>query len=121
MKLYKIREVAEILGTNKQRVYQLIKSKHLTALKLGDLKVSNYELERFIIEANGKDFSDLDNVKELVVQVKEKDFKEESNLKLQVIDKITNAIIYQGQYDEIDIIVDMYGYDYKYQLIKEEN
>ena len=67
MKLYKIREVAEILGTNKQRVNQLIKSKHLTALKLGDLKVSNYELERFIIEANGKDFSDLDNVKELVV------------------------------------------------------
>ncbi|MDY3373343.1 MAG: hypothetical protein SOX50_08730 [Terrisporobacter othiniensis] len=42
-------------------------------------------------------------------------------MKLQVIDKITNAIIYQGQYDEIDIIVDMYGYDYKYQLIKEEN
>ena len=67
MKLYKIREVAEILGTNKQRVYQLIKSKHLVALKLGDLKVSNYELERFIIEANGKDFSDLENVKELVV------------------------------------------------------
>lgn len=67
MKLYKIIEVAEILGTNKQRVYKLIRSKHLTALKLGDLKVSSYELERFIIEANGKDFSDLENVKDLVI------------------------------------------------------
>lgn len=40
-------------------------------------------------------------------------------MKLQLIDKKTGAIIYQGDYLEIDIIVDMYGYDYKYQLIKE--
>lgn len=40
-------------------------------------------------------------------------------MKLQLIDKKTGAIIYQGDYLEIDIIVDMYGYGYKYQLIKE--
>lgn len=67
MKLYKVTEAAEILGTTKQRVYQLIKTKHIQALKLGDLKITNFELERFIREANGKDFTDLDNVKELVI------------------------------------------------------
>lgn len=42
-------------------------------------------------------------------------------MKLQIIDKKTGAIIYQGDYSEIDIIVDMYGYEYKYQLIKGDN
>lgn len=66
MRLYKVIEVAEILGTTKQRVYQLIKYKHLSALKLGDLKITSIELERFITEADGKDFSDLENVIDLV-------------------------------------------------------
>lgn len=39
-------------------------------------------------------------------------------MKLQLIDKKTGAIIYQGDYLEINIIVDMYDYGYKYQLIK---
>lgn len=42
-------------------------------------------------------------------------------MKLQIIDKKTGVIIYQGDYSEIDIIVDMYGYEYKYQLIKGDN
>lgn len=67
MKLYKIVEVAEVLGTTKQRVYNLIRAGHIQALKLGDLKVTSFELERFIIDANGKDFTDLDNVSELVI------------------------------------------------------
>jgi excisionase family DNA binding protein len=62
--LLKIREVAKILRVNPNRVYELIKSGHITALKLGDLKVTRLELMRFIKEANGKDFSDLDNIKE---------------------------------------------------------
>lgn len=66
MRLYKVIEVAEILGTTKQRVYQLIKYKHLSALKLGDLKITSIELEKFITEADGKDFSDLENVIDLV-------------------------------------------------------
>ncbi|SHK45878.1 helix-turn-helix domain-containing protein [Tepidibacter formicigenes] len=61
--LLKIREVAQILRVNTNKVYDLIKAGHITALKLGELKVTRFELERFIREANGKDFSDLDNVK----------------------------------------------------------
>lgn len=64
LKLFKIREVAQILRVNPNRVYELIKKGHITALKLGDLKVTRFELTRFIKEANGKDFSDLDNIKE---------------------------------------------------------
>lgn len=67
MRVYKVIEVAEILGTTKQRVYELIKHKHIKALKLGDLKVTSFELERFLIESEGKDFSDMSNVIELIV------------------------------------------------------
>ncbi len=64
LRLLKIREVAQILRVNPNKVYDLIKKGHITALKLGDLKVTRFELTRFINEANGKDFTDLDNVKE---------------------------------------------------------
>lgn len=67
MQLYTIKEVSKILKMNITDTYKLIKSGNLQALKLGSLKVSSYELERFIREANGKDFSDLDDVKELII------------------------------------------------------
>lgn len=66
LRLFTIREVAERLKMNRAAVYELIKSGNLQALKLGSLKVSSYELERFIKEATGKDFSDLENVIDLV-------------------------------------------------------
>ncbi|WP_242967865.1 helix-turn-helix domain-containing protein [Tepidibacter mesophilus] len=64
LKLLKVREVAKILRVNPNKVYELIKTGHITALKLGDLKITRFELLRFIKEANGKDFSDLDNIKD---------------------------------------------------------
>ena len=67
MELLTIKEVSQRLKMNKTDTYKLIKSGNLQALKLGSLKVSSYELERFIREANGKDFSDLNDVKELIV------------------------------------------------------
>lgn len=67
MQLYTIKEVSKILKMNITDTYKLIKSGNLQALKLGSLKVSSYELERFIREANGKDFSDLNDVKELII------------------------------------------------------
>lgn len=63
--LYDISDVAKILKTNKNMVYKLIDTGHLTALKLGRLKVSCYELEDFIRRNNGKDFTDLQNVTQL--------------------------------------------------------
>ncbi|EKY22796.1 hypothetical protein HMPREF0216_03161 [Clostridium celatum DSM 1785] len=67
MELLTVREVSVKLKVNVNLVYKLIKSVHLTGLKLGSIKVTSYELERFIKEASGKDFSDLDNVKEFTL------------------------------------------------------
>lgn len=63
--VYTVSELADILKTNKNDVYELIRSGHLNALRLGRLKVTRFELERFLREYNGKDLSDLNNVTEL--------------------------------------------------------
>ena len=68
MELLTIKDVSKKLKMNTTDTYKLNKSGNLQALKLGSLKVSSYELERFIREATGKDFSDLENVKELVME-----------------------------------------------------
>ncbi|EKQ50304.1 MULTISPECIES: helix-turn-helix domain-containing protein [unclassified Clostridium] len=67
MELYTIKEASKKLKINVSDTYKLIKAGHLQALKLGALKITSLELERFIINASGKDYSDLNNVKELLV------------------------------------------------------
>lgn len=54
MELMSIKEVSRVLKVNKNKVYNLIEENELKAIKLGSLKVSNIELERFILkkEAN---------------------------------------------------------------------
>lgn len=63
--LYTVEEVAAILKVNKNTVYDLIRNGLLIALKLGRLKVTRTTLLRFLKDFNGKDLSDLDNIKEL--------------------------------------------------------
>ena len=65
IELLTITEISKKLKVNKNTVYNLIKSGHLSALKLGSLKVTSFELERFILSSVGKDFTDLNNVKDL--------------------------------------------------------
>ena len=60
--LLTVKDVAERLKVNVNYVYELIKKGHLEALKLGSMKVTNVELDRFITSASGSDFTDLDNV-----------------------------------------------------------
>lgn len=64
MKLYllTVKDVAERLKVNVNYVYDLIKKGHIEALRLGSMKITNVELERFITNASGNDFTDLDNV-----------------------------------------------------------
>ena len=69
MELFTIREVSKRLKMNTSDTYKLIKSGNLQALKLGSLKVTSYELERFIREATGQDFTDLSNVTELDISI----------------------------------------------------
>ncbi|WP_200411339.1 helix-turn-helix domain-containing protein [Virgibacillus salexigens] len=67
MQLYTVAEVGKVLGVNRNKVYDLIKYGHLQGLKLGSMKISSFELEDFLKRNAGKDFSDLENVKELGV------------------------------------------------------
>lgn len=63
--LFTVSEVARKLKVNTDFVYSLIKNGNLLALKLGSLKIRSTELERFLKYAEGKDFTDLNNIKEL--------------------------------------------------------
>lgn len=65
IQLYTVKEAAELLKTNTHMVYALIKAKHITALKLGRIKIPDYELERFIIDNLGKDLTNPEHVKVL--------------------------------------------------------
>lgn len=64
MELFTVKEVSKKLRINVTDTYKLIRAGHLQALKLGSLKVTSFELEKFIREASGKDFTDLNNITE---------------------------------------------------------
>jgi excisionase family DNA binding protein len=60
--LYTVKEVSLILKVNVHRVYDLIRSGMLPALKLGSLKVRKEALEKFLAEYEGYDLTDLNNI-----------------------------------------------------------
>lgn len=70
-KLHPIAEVAKVLGISKNDTYELVNHGHLQALKLGRLKVSTFELEDFMKRSAGKDFTDLKNITELKVVIRD--------------------------------------------------
>lgn len=61
-KLLTVKECAEILGVNKNKVYDLIRFNLLPAIKLGRLKIRPQVLEQFIQEYEGQDLNDLTNI-----------------------------------------------------------
>ena len=61
--LYTVKEASKVLKVNPNKVYELINAGHISALKLGSIKVRVSELERFVNEFDGKDLTDLNNVK----------------------------------------------------------
>lgn len=67
--LYTVRETAKLLKTNANYVYDLIKLGYLPALKLGSLKVRKVAIDEFLKKYEGKDLTDLNNIRELEVIV----------------------------------------------------
>lgn len=63
--IFTVPEAAKILKVEQETVRNLIKNGYLQALKLGRLKIRKVEIERFLQWAQGKDISDLNNIKEL--------------------------------------------------------
>lgn len=75
--LYTVEDLADILKTSKQRVYKLIGSGLLPAMKLGGYKVRRSAVLIFLKEAEGKDLSDLNNIKNLELkEIKGEEIKE---------------------------------------------
>lgn len=60
-----VKEVAKILHTSPNYVYELINNGYLPALKLGSVKILKTTLEKFLIENQGKDLSNLTKITEL--------------------------------------------------------
>ena len=65
--LYTVKETAKLLKVNPNYVYDLIKKEMLPALKLGSFKIRRTSLLNFVKEREGKDMTDLNNIKELKV------------------------------------------------------
>ena len=63
--VYTVKEVAKLLHSSPNYIYDLINKGYLPAIKLGSVKVLKSSLERFLIQNEGKDLSDIDNIKSL--------------------------------------------------------
>lgn len=63
--LFTVKEVSQILKINVHRVYDLIRSGLLPALKLGSLKVRSEALWKFLKDYEGMDLTDLNNIVKL--------------------------------------------------------
>lgn len=68
--LYTVKETSKLLKTNQNYVYELIKKGFLPALKLGSYKVRRTSLINFLEKNEGKDLTDLKNIKELEVNLR---------------------------------------------------
>lgn len=67
--IYTVQEVASILHSSPNYIYELIRKGYLPAIKLGSLKILKSTLKRFLIQNEGKDLSDLNNIRKVVIQV----------------------------------------------------
>ena len=67
--VYTVHEVSNILHSSPNYIYELIKKGYLPVIKLGSLKVLKSSLEKFLIQNEGKDLSDLNNVRKIVIEV----------------------------------------------------
>lgn len=60
--LYTVAEVAKILKTNKNYVYQLINAGILPATQIGSIKIRHDTLAKFLAKAEGYNYNDPYNI-----------------------------------------------------------
>ena len=66
--IYTVKEVATLLHSSPNYIYQLIEKGFLPALKLRSVKILKSSLQKFLIDNEGFDLSDINNVKKLSIQ-----------------------------------------------------
>lgn len=69
--IYTVQEVAKILHSSPNYIYLLIEKGYLPAIKLGSIKILKTTLEKFLIENEGNDLSDINNITKLNVTSKD--------------------------------------------------
>lgn len=68
--VYTIKEVATILHSSPNYVYTLVRKGYLPAIKLGSMRILKSSLQQFLINNQGNDLSDLENIRKLNFDVK---------------------------------------------------
>lgn len=66
-----VQEVAKILHSSPNYIYQLIYKGYLPAIKLGSIKILYSSLEKFLIVNEGNDLSNLTDIKKLIEESNE--------------------------------------------------
>ena len=67
--IYTVQDVATILHSSPNYIYELIEKGYLPALKLGSIKILKTSLQNFLIDNEGQDLSDINNVKKLNLEM----------------------------------------------------
>lgn len=65
--IYTVQEVAKILHSSPNYIYSLIDKGYLPAIKLGSIKILKSTLEKFLIENEGKDLSNINDIKKISI------------------------------------------------------
>ena len=65
--IYSAHEVVKILHSSPNYVYKLIEKGYLPAIKLGSVKILKSTLIKFLIENEGNDLSNINNIKKLSI------------------------------------------------------
>lgn len=63
--IYTVQEVAKLLHSSPNYIYILINNGYLPAIKLGSIKILKSTLEKFLIENEGNDLSNINNIVKL--------------------------------------------------------
>lgn len=71
--IYTVQEVAKMLHSSPNYIYSLIDKGFLPAIKLGSIKILKSTLEKFLIENEGNDLSDINNIKKINTNNSDKD------------------------------------------------
>lgn len=73
--IYSVQEVAKILHSSPNYIYLLIEKGYLPAIKLKSVKILKTSLESFLKLNEGKDFSNLSNVKDLDISCLDRNYE----------------------------------------------
>ena len=63
--LFSVKETAKYLGISKNKVYDLIHSGLLPAIKIGGLKIRSTTLRNFLATYEGYDITDPENIRKI--------------------------------------------------------